>query len=629
MGEVFRMKWVVFFFILVLSTFFVSAESKVVHNEWHEYSDTFKLDNMVFDLLLSPDDSLLRVRIDNDSVLFIHYEDCDEFDVYDVCYVNQSLEVPTATFEGADARPGIKINISKQLGPNLVITPQIPKIKVEEQGKLNFTIENKEPIRVSSFRLEVSIPSDVVIRDQGDFQKVGNKLILTGSLNSKDDIKSGFQIISSKGGSKKANYTIWMTGDGVTRNKTTSFNIDIALPFQVTSTLTPSAPSILEKSKFKLVIKNTASKDITVSSIEVEGSKEGYYSAQSGLRAVGIGKYEAENQDVIKPGETKEYYVEFVSGDTGRYNFTSKVNVLYNGLISTLSSNKSIVYAAKGMAPSIIANKAAVLGGEEVEVAYYVVNTNEDMAFYDIVMTVRGGFGPETLTLSKLNPDSQKELLRKKYLTPLVEKDTTYKINATIDYFTLARERRQLNITKDIKVTSNGTIISIDQKTNVKEVYTGQEFIVDISVVNMKEELFSIVVNDTIPEGVEIVGGKEYREYTLKGKQTDVAYSYKIFVPAQFEGNNITLTTSVVIPDYNYVKNDSTVIKVKKNLSLISALLNSSNGTVVEGTGTNSNIAKDNNVSGIDVKKSDDEEKKDTAFRRFFRGVENFFTNLF
>jgi hypothetical protein len=102
-------------------------------------------------------------------------------------------------------------------------------------------------------------------------------MVYEGSLRSGEDVSASLYVISSSSGSIPANYTIWMTGDDVTINKTGTFNIDILLPYEISVSLTPSNPNILDKSTLLVVVKNIAVKDISVVDFKLSGPSSLYY----------------------------------------------------------------------------------------------------------------------------------------------------------------------------------------------------------------------------------------------------------------------------------------------------------------------------------------------------------------
>jgi hypothetical protein len=610
--------------MFILFAGLVSAEQKDIHNSWHEASDTFVLEGRVFSLTLGSNNELLKVNIDNDSIMFVKLGKCAEYDIYTVCFLEKSIEVDTATFIGASAIPGIKIKVLKELGPNLIATQVVPKLNILEKNKITITLKNEAETIVDSFNYELIIPEGITIVDKGDFILDGNKLSVSGVRMNKGDEKTfKFNIMVVNGGNKQAKYSIQMTGEGVNRNKTGSINMNSPLPYAIAVTLSPVKPNILDESKLLITIKNTGVSDLKVEDLKIIGSSQLFYLSQSELSQTGIGKYALKNEDIIKPSESKDYYLEFSSSFTGAFNFTGTITLVYEGKIFNYNLSKSNIYSANGMAPSLLTSKSDVLTGEDVEVVYYLVNDADGMSFYNLSADITSGFFNEHIELDKLSPGNSKDVFRKRYVVPVVEKDTIYSINATLEYFTVTKEKKKLVSTKNIKVTSNGTLITIDQKTSVLEVYAGSEFIVEVNIKNMKEEGFDFEVKDSVSDGVIFIGGMDLRNYSLRGKQSDLAYAYKIFVPLNYTQNIINLSSTIRIPIYNYIKTDVSSIKVKFNSSI-----NNSGGVVGKTSGESNKTSLNNEVEGIDVKSSNSDVEA-SGLKRFFKSVDTFFSNLF
>jgi hypothetical protein len=308
---------------------------------------------------------------------------------------------------------------------------------------------------------------------------------------------------------------------------------------------------------------------------------------------------------------------------------------LYEGVHSLYYFNESTSYSADGMVPSITTTKDEILSGEDLEIVYYVTNTASGLYFSDITMIVEGGFFNESLVLGKLNANSEKELLRKRYRVPFVDEDIIYEINVTLDYLTSTREKKQINLTKNLRVTSNGTIITINQMPSVQEVYTGQEMYVDVNVNNMKEETFNLIVSDVLPATVEFIGGLTSRNFELEGGKSDIAYSYKIRIPENYKGDYLNITSTVSIPAFAYTKSDSNIINVKKSENVTASSTNDDGTSGSSGEGDE--VENSEVIAGIDVKGSDEltnvsvneQVEQISGLKKFFRKVDAFFSNLF
>ncbi len=376
--------------IILSSSKLVSAEQSEIHKDWHEYSDSFKLDNKVFALRLSDGDaSLLRVKIDNDTI-FVKLGNCADYDIYSVCFIDESIEAPTATFLGATARPGIQIRILKTLGPNVDLASSLPNINIQEIGTVKLTLTNNEALEVDSFRLELLIPSGVMIKNTGDFILEGNKLIQTGTMHKNADKLLTFDMASPNSGNAVFNYTLLLTGSGVVRNKTGSISVPINAPYQIDVSLTPQTPNIQEESTLLISVKNQGLKKLNINYVQIRGPIDVMFTSVVNLSWTGIGRYELNNMISLDMGESTNFYLKMLSENTGVYNITGNILMHYEGMALNYSFVKSTTYSANGMAPSLLTNKDEVLSGNSVEVVYYLIDTSSNMYFYNMTASIKG-----------------------------------------------------------------------------------------------------------------------------------------------------------------------------------------------------------------------------------------------
>ncbi len=616
-------------FVCLLS-YSASAE-KIVHKAWHEYIDVFSVDGKVIDIRLGEsEDSLLRIKVDNISAL-LEYGKCITFDTHTVCYTNRSVDVAQASISNSgQTMPGVYITVSKEddILTDMSITHSLTKINILEDYKVNITFKNKKSEWIDSFNYEVTLPNGVVVSDLGDFIKIGsNKLLYTGSISSNSQKIVSFTVKSSTTGLKKANYTISMTSNNIKKEAKNTFNFDFVNPFTLTVTM-PSTSNILDDSKVVINLKNTGNFDLELVNLTITGSSEDLdYFAGTGLEIVRPGVYSTVRSEIIKQKLDKEYYMVITPLATGKHNITFTLNVNYNGGSTVYVLNKTLVSSISGFTPIFEMSKDAVLSGSEVELYYEISNSNPSNTFRDIYVTISGEFISENLSLARLGAAESVVLLRKFIDVPYLDKDKSYKVVATTNYVTQSGERKQVNTTRNLKVTSNGSLISLSHKLSPVEVYAGQDVIVEVNIKNLKDELFEVGANEVVPSEVEKIGGIVWRNFTLKGLGSDSAYVYKLHIPESIGIQGFNVTTIGRVESKGYETSVSSYIKIKRNTS-------STPGKTVKNSSTDINpndivVIKNSSYSVPDDDGDEKEEKKDTAFRRFFRGIETFFVNLF
>jgi hypothetical protein len=600
-----------------MTSFSASAEMTKLHNAWHEYIDVFTVDGKVFDIRLGEsENSLLRVKVDNVSG-FIAFKKCEQFDIYTVCYQNKSLDVAqTSISDSGKTMPGLLINITKDdLSTDLTFTPSTGKFNINEDHQINITIKNKKSAWIDSFTYELAIPTNMTVSSLGDFKITApGRIGLTGSMPSNSQKIVSFTVSASSTGTKKMNYTLSLSSNDATKDTKGSFNLEPVNPYTATISITPSTQTVLDDSKLVINIKNTGSSDLELTNLTIRGYGDLNYFAGKDVVISGPDFYSIAQKEVLMPEYDKEYYMILTPTSTGKFNISITADLMYGGKKVVYSVNKTLISSASGFTPVLALSKDTVLSGSEFELYYEVSNTNVNSYFTNISVAITGAFISENLYLDKLSSSDSKVLLRKFIIAPALDKDQIFKITATTNYMTQSGEKKQINSTKNIKVTSAGSFLSVEQKVSPAEVYVGQEVIVDVNVKNMKDELFEVVASDVLPNGVEKIGGTTYKNFTLKGLASESAYMYKLKVPIDSNLTEFNVTSKARINSKNYDASDVTVIKVKRN------------------TTTSSKVNKTTSINTSDIvvkNTSTGAVKKDTAFRRFFKSVEKFFTGIF
>ncbi|MGV8169525.1 MAG: hypothetical protein ACP5N3_05715 [Candidatus Nanoarchaeia archaeon] len=613
---------VIIILVLVMLIPFVSAEveQKEVHNAWHKYDDTFTIDGRVFALRLSDaDNELLRVKIDDDSVLFINLGLCKRYDVYEVCYLEKDLEASTATYIGVSVIPGIKVKVLKDVVPELDLTVShtVSPLVIEGEGTVEVVFKNTKDTKIDSFSYELTLPVGVEVTDRNNFGGTGRKLTYSdGPFEAGRESKQKFEFHVKSNGTFRANHSMSFEGVEQQKNKTGTVDFVVPLPYTVAMSLTPATSEIMEQSKLLITVKNIGNEDLIVEGVFANASLPITVVKFKELSVYGYKQYALPKQDVIKPGNTSEYFINFIVYDTGTYSLNGRVNLEYEGYNFYNTYNYSVTYSANGIAPSVMTNKDEVLAGEEIEVVFFISNTDDDLHFTDMGIVMDGGFFNETLGLDKLGPGGAKELMRKRYTAPLVETDTSYKINAEIQYLTSAKERKYINSSKTIKVTGRGSLVSVDQRVSATEIIRGQEVVVETFVKNLKEEPFEVSAYDVIPSGAEVIGGSTSASMTLRGKQEEKFYSYKLLIPPNSTMSEINLLSNASVPDRIYEKTDSSKVKITENLSAPPVVV------------TTTPVTPEVNTSDIVVTPTEGE-KKESGFKKFFKSIDKFFKNLF
>jgi hypothetical protein len=642
---------ILFFISLILLTSIMSSAvfaSVSLHDGWHEYADVFTIDKKVIDIRLSEDGQLLRVKVDNLSGI-LGYGKCGPFDVYSICYVNKSMDVEQVTISNTGkTMPGVRLTIRKdnEILTDVSATPSISKTYIHEDLRINITIKNSKTQWIEPFKYELIIPPNVTIVNKGEFSSGSGKLVYFGSLSPTSEKTLFFVVNARSPGAHKFSSNLSLETEGIRKSVASSFNLDVGNPLVPTIKLTPENVDLLKESKLDLNIKNIGNLELEISNVTISGVSTGDldYFAGRGLFFYKPGSCAISQREYLKTGANKDYYMVITPQSLGRFNISIVVTGKYGGNNILYTINKTLMSSANGFSPIFDLSKDAVLSESDFEIYYEIVNTNSQNTFSNVNVDIFGDFINEKLYLDKVNAPDDKVLLRKFIVAPKVEMDRAYKITAVTNYVTQTGAQKQVNTTKTLKVTSNGSLISIAQRATPMEVYPGQEVIVEVTVKNLKDEVFTIGAREIVPVGIEKIGGILLKNFTLRGMGSDSAYIYKIFVPLNttLTGFNVTAVGYVYSKDFEV--SSSLHVKIKHNATMpanVAVPVNNQSGTT-SGSGTSlsggantSNPGASNPTDGIVVGNTTGksqpipDEKPATGFRKFFRSIEKFFSNIF
>jgi hypothetical protein len=620
----------------------VSA-SVSMHDGWHEYIDVFTVDKKVIDIRLSEDGQLLRIKVDNFSGI-LEYKKCGAFNVYSICYVNKSMDVEQVTIsKTGKTMPGVHLTIRKdnEILTDVTAALSLSKFYMHEDYRVNITIKNAKTQWIESLKYELILPPNITIISSGDFSSSTGKLVYFGSLSPNSQKTISFTVNARSAGLHKINSNLSLEAEGIQKSVSSTINLDVGNPLETTIKLTTESVDLLKESKLDIKVKNLGKLELEITNITISGVNTGElgYFAGRGLFFYKPGSCALNQKEYLKTGVDKDYYMIITPQALGRFNVSVVVTGKYAGNTIVYSINKNLISSANGFSPIFDLSKDAVLSESDFEIYYEIVNTNSQNTFSNVSVDIFGDFIDEHLYLDKVNAPDDKVLLRKFIVAPHVDVDRSYKITAVTNYVTQTGLQKQINTSKTLKVTSNGSLISVRQSATPMEVYPGQEVIVEVTVKNLKDEVFNIDAREIVPQGIEKMGGILLNNITLRGLGSDSVYIYKLFVPLNVTMTGFNVTAIGYVNSKNFEVSSSLYIKIKHNATAPGSLnTGSSAGTSGSGTGsTGTSLSGGANDAsgGIVVSNSTGksppiaDEKPVSGFRKFFQSIDKFFSNIF
>lgn len=617
------------FFIFSLSTV-VSAEMAEIHNEFHEYDDSFKIDDRVYELTMSGStDKMVLFKTDDYSSI-IKMGECKPSGNFEYCFENISYEYSdgASLAPGGKLMPALKISIKKENFEDTKIQTSF-NYKTSHFAKTEQTFEliikNTGSDWIRDLKFELIVPQGIKILNARDFSKNANNLSFTTSINKGGEQDYEFQYISDNISDYVISYNYRYMEGPSEKKGSGSTNINIKKPYSITTTLSPENIEIFDSAELKVIITNTENtNDLEVKRLLLRGPPDVVYDMKSNLFRSKYGEYATKIESIPKDS-SKEFVLKIKPTSTGIINLTGYFYLISNGIEFEENFTKQLGITAEGLESSVYMNKNDVLSGGEVSFYYVLGNSNEALEFRDFNISIESSFFKETFTKDKILPKSDSNTIySRKIKVPTITDDQDYDIVAHTRYLTESGEEKYFNKTLVLHVTGSGEIIKLSQSINPGGVVNpGDELTIEVTVENLKDEYFSDVrLLEEFTRGASVSFGDSFKTVDLSPKENKKAYLYKLKIPDKYYHTTLNITSSAVIPSIGYRKSVTQTFTVNPTVEELSAedIIANSDSQNLDDPDISVDYGFDDNGKSSG---------KTSFFKSIITGIESFFSGIF
>jgi len=556
-------------FILFLLSF--SASAKQLHADWYFSGDTFKVEDDVF-LVTHYDFYATSVILDvNDKTYVIYEGDCKDDGTRQYCIGDIYTELYNATeddpikFEQGTAYAGIYILVNER-GPDLDVDRAFSTTSPElnEEVTVTVTITNDGSTGTDSFLYKDEYPSGVVILSSSS----GTTKTSRGVSYDKNIPYGGertiiyrFKVTDYMDFTNKATYNYTYAG---VRNgfETSSKTVKVEKPYELTTTLSKNTVEATEQVALSVKIENTVSEDITVNELLI--TIPSFLSLQTKP-----GELEKKNNrytwtGVLADGEFKLLNLLLKPIKSGEYEIPVKVEIT-DSEEKEFSETKTSKFTAEisKLEPILTLSDESISEGSQFRIAFSVKNPNSNVIFNNINAKIKSEIFPDfDIELEELAPGKTRTLFVNDTLrAPFVDETKKYVIEASGSYDTNTYESFNFSQKKTLTVTLVSEAITIIP-TIKSEINAGDNLTVTVEIKNNNAEAVQVEVRDSNSENLVLFGGKSSNTIYFDAAGTKQAYTYNIRVPANYEKEELIITTFADILEKGYYANKSTTITI-------------------------------------------------------------------
>jgi hypothetical protein len=288
------------------------------------------------------------------------------------------------------------------------------------------------------------------------------------------------------------------------------------------------------------------------------------------------------------------------------------------------SENKTATFSAsvKQLETTLSVKETTVAEGGLFRIAFSIKNPNQNIGFRNIKSWIRSEIIPElTAEIADLMPGQiQVVIVNDSLAAPFVDEKKTYDIEALGTYVTTTGESYNFSKKASLSVTPVQDIISIVQKSDKKEVVQGENLTMTVDIKNNNEETIQVSAYDEYPSGLELVGGKTSETVFFDDSGSKQAYTYKLYVPLDYEQDEIKIITYATVGGKNYAGSKNLTVSVKP--------AEKSNETSQEQEAREENQGQEQQ-QGQNNQPEQQAEKEPGFFTKIINGISDFFKRLF
>jgi len=576
--EAFRLYYLILMACLMLACSSQwAAGAKELHDAWHFSGDTFTVEGEVITVThLNFYDTSVMLGINKYSYI-IEKGNCEVTLTREYCITdifndldadNESAETHLK-FEGGEAYAGILITIYTR-GPEMSISRTFSTATPELYGEItvNVTLENKGKENPATLLYSDAFPKGVDIASASTTAHVGIRNITFDTIVpalSKKSFTYKLKVNEFFDFSSFAvlNYTY----EGATYGfKSATQSIKVQRPYALTVTLNKSTTEASDNNGLNIKIENKISYGkVNVSELIISLPAALVLSSTPPELVKKDDRYYWKG--LLDVNSSKTLNLGFRPSKSGTYKTMVEIRAREPmGKDFYEIKNSTVTVTIKPIEPIISVRKDTVAERSSYRLAFSLKNPNLKVSFKNIAGSVKNDllFPEKTFELAELLPNTTETIfVDNTLISPQLDAKKAFDIIASGRYETSTRELMNFTKKGTLTVTPVAEIINIVQESDKKEVIAGQNATITVKITNNNKESIQVDVADAFPDALSVLGGKTSDTLMFYTSGTQQAYTYKLFVPINYDSGEIMINTSAAIPQKDYITSKNMSIKVK------------------------------------------------------------------
>ncbi|MCF7872350.1 hypothetical protein K9L97_04935 [Candidatus Woesearchaeota archaeon] len=521
--------------LLVLLSFVQAQEYDLLDDSWRSDRETYELEGLVYQVLVNSLNNEEIVFKQDSKGVVIYLGRCKYSDIYKFCYdaYNFSSDKTVVSHSGEWA-PGVKVLVYREKGHSDTISPEISVEGVSSIGSLgaytvNITITNPESsgwINNGKFLFEV--PNGINVTSFSNFIMVGNTLTKTLNMNPGSSLFFDVSFDVLEYGSHVFDYVINYSSG----SKTGSYSLSVEDPLDFSMSLSPDRIGLEGYSIVEVVLENNNPvSEMIVEDLRVEVSERATYSMIKNFE-YGDASTFLGSVAVIEPGKKESFKFRIDPFLLADIIVNASVNVSVEGHSFSDSISKTLLSEVRPLEFYFYSTNSDVEPGDEIYLTLQVKNVDDAVNFNNVSFVVDGVLFSASGNLGNLSHLSSKNAFSRSFVkVPYFNESFVDSLNATVFYETVFGETFFVSKSLDLNVKSGEQRFEISKSSNKNVVKRGEELILTVKVKNLLDKSFDKVrVFESLPQGVEVVGGVSSADLYLRQNQEAQAYLFKVLV---------------------------------------------------------------------------------------------------
>ncbi|MBU1975865.1 MAG: hypothetical protein KKG59_05665 [Nanoarchaeota archaeon] len=529
-------------------------------------------------------------------------------------------------YHSGDLYPGLNIQIYK-VGPDISVTRESEQgttLNIDEESKIGIKLENIGDRRANDVVYQ-EIPPLIIDSYSASglnvyFLDSIKYFEYTGNMQPEDIRKFGYKIKPVSYEEFKIPATLTYLYEGETyEDDVSDLSIEVKTPYEFATGLSPAKRGLNEPTMLTVSFGNDDDYRSMIGTIRLSIPKElDIISRPSGVNKKGDFYY---FKMELNPEESYSFEVPLRGGATGSYDITIYGDFDFNGDLFSDKDTKTLEIAATQLNPKIRLIDPSVESGTEIRLVAELENKDKVNSYINIEGVVSGPLlqNPIKVSADELMPEWTEKYVDEMITAPLTNTEREYKFTFTGTYALSSGESFSFDTYAILTVSpTGGDYFTLTQDFSGGLIVKGETLTVKTSVKNLKNfPMFRVEVEDTLPDGINVVAGNIKNVLDLDALETKQVYFYRLEVPESFLDETFPVKTTVKYQEYSF-SDESSI-------------------TVI--TPSPPEDPPEENATQIPEDPGNDEPDDDTDdvfvteekgfFTKFVEGISNFFDNLF